>query len=246
MVVRPSVVIADRSEAFLMYLSILLNRLEFEALPVATGAAAAKMVRAVRPNLLFLGAELIGDNPLRLLKELRADQQLSDLPIYFTSANLSESEPALNAGANGFLEKPISLDTLHLLLEKVRQAPGGMRKSPRAPFPCQVVLVWNGQRNDCQAVTLSEGGIYLRRRIPQQRGSLLNVQIPIEDGGVLDLEGEVIYTKELPEGRFTLPPGMAVRFLNPTTDKLAVLRRIIGRNLIGDILAEQEEPVIRS
>lgn len=245
MPVRPSVVIADRSEAFLMYLSILINRLDFEALPVATGSAAAKMARAVRPSLLILGADLPDANPYKLLQELNGDQDLAGLPIHFTSANSTDEEQARACGATGFLEKPVSLETLHQLLERVRRAPSGMRKSPRAPFSCQVTLEWGGQQCECQAVTLSEGGIYLRRRTPDQRGSLLTVHIPTETGEILQMEGEVIYTKELPEGRFTLPPGMAVRFLGPPPDKLARLRRLIESRLISDILAEQDEPVIR-
>lgn len=245
MSLRPTVVIADRSEAFLMYLSILLNRLEFEALPVASGSAASKMVRAVRPNMMILGAELTDADPFALLGELRGDEMFTGLPIYFTSANESDCKTSLAAGATGFLEKPISLENLHATLEQTRNFPGGQRRSPRAPYSRQVQLTWNGQTIDCQAVSLSEGGIYLRRRTPFPQGCLLDVRLPLDDGGHLELEGEVIYTKSLPEDRFTLPPGMAVRFLVPPEEAVGRLRRMVGECLIGDIVKEQDESVIR-
>jgi CheY-like chemotaxis protein len=245
MSLRPTVVVADRSEAFLMYLSILLNRFEFEALPVASGVATSKMIRAVRPNLLILGAELTDIDPFTLLSELRNDEMFTGLPIYFTSANESDSQIALAKGATGFLGKPISLETLHASLEQTRNFPGGQRRSPRAPYSRQVQLTWNGQTIDCQAVSLSEGGIYLRRRTPFPPGCLLDIRLALDDGGHLDLEGEVIYTKSLPEDRFTLPPGMAIRFLTPSEEAVGRLRRMVGECLIGDLIKEQDETVIR-
>jgi len=152
---QPTVVIADRSEAFLMYLAILLNRLEFEPLPVAGGKVAAKMVRAIRPQLLILGGELADGDPFRLLAELRGDASLDGLPIYFASANEIDRAPALAGGATGFLAKPISLETLHRILEETHHAPDRQRRSPRAPYPHQVTLDWNGQRLACPAVTLA-------------------------------------------------------------------------------------------
>ena len=145
MSLSPTVVVADCSEAFLMYLSILLNRLEFEALPVTSGTAAAKMVRAVRPNLLIIGAELAEADPLQLIAELREDETFSGLPIYFTSANETDEDAAMAAGATGFLAKPIGLDALHAALEQTRNFPGGQRRTPRIAFTRQVNLVWNGQ-----------------------------------------------------------------------------------------------------
>jgi CheY-like chemotaxis protein len=245
MSLSPTVVVADCSEAFLMYLSILLNRLEFEALPVASGTAAAKMVRAVRPNLLIIGADLAVTDPLHLITELRKDETLSGLPIYFTSANETDEDAAIAAGATGFLTKPIVLDALHAALEQTRNFPGGQRRCPRTAYTRQVNLVWNGQTAVCQAVSLSEGGIYIRRRFPFPQGCLLDIHLPMDEGDPLRLEGEVIYTKNLPKDRFTLPPGMAIRFLAPSEEVIGRLRRLVAERLIADLVAEQDEPVIR-
>jgi CheY-like chemotaxis protein len=241
----PTVVVADCSEACLMYLSILLNRLEFEALPVASGIAAAKMVRAVRPNLLIIGADLAEADPLQLIAELRADEVLSGLPIYFASANETDEATAKAAGATGFLTKPINLESLHAILEKTRNFPGGQRRTPRIPFDRQVNLLWNNQTIVGQAVSLSEGGIYIRRRFPFPQGCLVDIHLPMDEGDTLHLEGEVIYTKNLPKDRFTVPPGMAIRFLLPSAEDVGRLRRLIADRLIGDLVAEQDEPVIR-
>lgn len=241
----PTVVIADRSEAFLTYLSILLNRLEFEALPVSSGMAAIKMVRAVRPNLIIIGADLEEIEPLQMVMELNRDETLSGLPIYLCSANKADGEAAMAAGATGFLHKPIDLEALHAALEQTRTFPGGQRRTPRISFTRQVSLVWNGQTILCQGVSLSEGGIYLQRLFPFPQGCFLDIRLPMDEGDTLDLEGEVIYAQELPKDRFTLPPGMAIRFLLPSETAIGRLRRMVAEHLIGDILTEQQEPVIR-
>lgn len=243
---HPTVVIADRSEAFLMYLSILLNRLAFESLPVKSASATTKLVRAVRPNLLILGGELEEADPLQLLVELRNDESLSGLPVYFASANETDREDAMAAGATGFLTKPISLDLLFAALEQTRTFPGGHRRTPRIVYQRQVSLTWNGQTIACQSVSLSEGGVYLRRRTPFPQGCLVDVRLPLDGGETLDIEGEIIYTQNLPKDRFTLPPGMAVRFLSPSDESIGRLRRMVAESLIGDIVAEQDEPVIRN
>lgn len=244
MSLSPTVVIADRSEAFLMYLSILLNRLEFEALPVSSGMAAIKMARAVRPNLMIIGTDLDEIEPLRMVMELNQDEALSGLPIYFSSANETDENAAMAAGATGFLHKPIRLEALHSALEQTRNFPGGQRRTPRIAFPRQVSLGWNGQTIACQGVSLSEGGIYLRRRFPFPQGCFLDIHLPMDEGDTLDLEGEVIYAQDLPKDRFTLPPGMAIRFLLPSEAAVGRLRRMVAEHLIGDILTEQDEPVI--
>ena len=115
----------------------------------------------------------------------------------------------------------------------------------RAPFPQKVSLTFNHKTYECQAITLSEGGIYIRRKLPLPQGCLLDVSIPVGSGKTLLLEGEVIYTKQLSEDRFTMPPGMAIRFLMVNEQDAQVLRDHITNLLIGDIIEEQEEPVIK-
>lgn len=243
---QPTVVIADRSEAFLMCLSRLLARLEFEVLPVSHALNALKMIRAVRPNLLILGADLEGADPIQLIAELRRDESLAGMPIYFTSANETDEKPAMTNGANGFLAKPISLEALHAALEQTRCFPGGYRRSPRIAYTHQVNLTWNGQTTTCESISLSEGGIYLRHNAPFPQGCLVDIRLPLDQGEFLELEGEVIYTLDIPRDRFTLPPGMAIRFLTPSAEAVGQLRRLIAERLIGDIVNEPNAPVIRN
>ncbi len=51
---KPIAVIVDDSKPFLMYLSILLNRMNLEVLPVNNAAEALEIARVTRPHLITM------------------------------------------------------------------------------------------------------------------------------------------------------------------------------------------------
>jgi hypothetical protein len=97
---------------------------------------------------------------------------------------------------------------------------------------------------ECHAISLSEGGIYVRRRDPLANGSPVEVSIPITEETILHLKGEVIYQKEIGADMIKIAPGMAIRFTEFNANNASLLRAYIVEMLTGDILQEQEEEVI--
>jgi len=59
------------------------------------------------------------------------------------------------------------------------------------------------------------------------------------------LPGEIIYTKGIDKGRFMIPPGMAIRFDDYDEAVGARLNQEVSELLIGDIVNEQREEIIR-
>lgn len=243
---RPTVIIADKSEAFLMYMSILLNRMDFEVLPVSSGLNALKMAKAVQPNLVVIGLDLHEMPGLEVIEAMRNDQDLLSIPVIMCSEDATQADACTKRGAQAFLAKPIDVEQLHDAMEGCQIYPGSQRKHMRAPYTEKVSLTWNFKTVEAQAVTLSEGGIYIRKKIPFPQGCLLDITVPLDNGQTLELEGEVIYTKQLSEDRFTMPPGMAIRFLMVNEANAKILNDQITRLLIGDLVDEQDEPIIRA
>jgi two-component system cell cycle response regulator DivK len=244
MIERPTVLLADRSESFLMYLSILLNRMDYEVLPVGDGKSLLKMARAIQPGLIALGPDIPGSSPIEIMRLCQEDDDLKEIPVLIADEASKEHEYRA-AGCSAFLAKPIEIEQLYTALSQIGNQPGFRRKHLRADFHKQVVMSRNDQVIKCQGITLSEGGIFIRRRTPFPQGCLLKIEIPGAKQQTLTLDGEVIYTKQVTEDRFTMPPGMAIRFLDVNdTDRLA-LRTIIKSLLIGDLLEEQDEPVLK-
>lgn len=240
---RPTVLLSDRNQSFLMYLSILLTRMDYDVLPVGDCKSLLKMAGAVQPDLIALGPDVPESTTLETLALLRADAALSHLPLLVVDEAGREAV-YLAAGCQAFLAKPVDIDQLHAALTRIGSLPGGRRKHLRTEFRQQVILTHNEKVVKCQGITLSEGGIFIRRPTPFPPGCHLRIEIPALDQRPLVLAGEVIYTKQLTQDRFTMPPGMAVRFLPGAEQDHLALKLLVRRLLVGDLLEEQEESIL--
>ena len=68
------------------------------------------MIRKASPDLVMLDVMLPGKSGFEILKELRADAALADLPILMLTARgqTRDREIALEAGVSRFMTKPFS------------------------------------------------------------------------------------------------------------------------------------------
>jgi CheY-like chemotaxis protein len=66
------------------------------------------------PGLILLDLQMPVMDGFEVLRRLRADPALCDIPVYAVSANAQalDIEAARTAGFDGYLTKPIQLDTL--------------------------------------------------------------------------------------------------------------------------------------
>ncbi|KQT35638.1 hypothetical protein ASG22_01030 [Chryseobacterium sp. Leaf405] len=74
------------------------------------------MLHSNLPNIILLDVMLPDGNGLDLCNELKADSQLSNIPIIIMSAHLQldKSHPI---AANGFVKKPFDLEELSLTIK---------------------------------------------------------------------------------------------------------------------------------
>jgi len=103
------VLIADDNADMRDYLKRLLGtRWDVEA--VADGQAALAAIRANKPDLVLTDVMMPNMDGFGLLREIRADPQLRELPVVMLSARAREEArvEGLQAGANDYLIKPFS------------------------------------------------------------------------------------------------------------------------------------------
>ena len=81
-----------------------------EVLAVPDGQAALHAVRTRKPDLLVTDVMMPGLDGLGLLRAMRADPELRDVPIIMLSARAGEESriEGLDAGADDYLTKPFS------------------------------------------------------------------------------------------------------------------------------------------
>jgi CheY-like chemotaxis protein len=241
---RLTALLTDRSESFLIYLSILLQRMDFDVLPVSDGPSLLKLNKAVNPVLIILGPDVPEMSTLDVLKALQQDKE-NDVPVLVIDEDRSKESEYRASGCAELLTKPVDVELLHSFLARLRPGTGSKRRHMRADFRNKVTLTLEHQIIKCQGVTLSEGGIFIRKKAPFPQGSRLQIEIPLDGNETLFVDGEVIYTKQLSENRFTIPPGMAVRFMNMIEEDRMTLKKFIKNLLVGDLLEEQDEQILK-
>lgn len=79
-----------------------------------SGSEGLTLVREVRPALVLMDIQLPGMSGIEVIRRMRADAQLRDLPIVALTALVmpGDRERCLEAGANAYLAKPVNAITL--------------------------------------------------------------------------------------------------------------------------------------
>ena len=101
-------------------LGALVGALGFDVVEAADGQQALAQVQAHAPHLVLMDAAMPVMDGIEATRRLRADERWRDLPVLIVSAAVSETDQqrCLDAGASGFIAKPVRHD---LLLQALRQ-----------------------------------------------------------------------------------------------------------------------------
>lgn len=244
---RPIAVVVDESKPFLMYLSILLNRMNLEVLQVNNAAEALEISRVTRPHLITMDMMMADMDGLEALRAIRADEELAEMSVIMISSYQDKNRlwEALSLGCIDVLEKPVDLRRLHKAVQRCDLYAGGRRRYLRASFEKTVGLHYQGKRLDVQSVTLSERGIFLRTAVQLAKGVHVEIDLPLPSNESLHVGGSVIYDKAENGGASVILPGVAIKFDRLTLQNSKILSGLVEELLIGDILLEQEEPLIK-
>src|SRR6476661_8725711 len=80
----------------------------------ADGDAALEQLRTRRYDMVVLDVMMPGRSGIDVLREMRADEAMRDVPVVVVSAwqSSQDIDSALAAGANGFLPKPFRAEEL--------------------------------------------------------------------------------------------------------------------------------------
>jgi len=117
-----NVLIVDDYRTMLRIIRNLLKQLEFNNVDEAVdGQEALAKLRAGNFGLVISDLNMVPMTGLDLLKEVRADQRLKDMPFVMITAE-SKTEnvvAAKQAGVSNYIVKPFNAETLREKIEKV-------------------------------------------------------------------------------------------------------------------------------
>jgi CheY-like chemotaxis protein len=242
------IIIADDNKTFLMYLGLLLKRLDFEVMPVENGLEVLRLSRMAPVDLILLDIDMKVMDGFSVLRHLREDKQTAQMPVIMLSGDSgSETMGKCKAlGCYDYLTKPLRVDKLHDSLQRCFFSQKGTnRRFLRASYKSQVVLIQKGIAHELYAETLSEGGIYVRKEEPFPVGSEVIVKLRLGEKGSIKVKGTVIYTKKLFGDFLTLPPGMAIAFDRLRPEDTVTLKSYIEDLVAKDIFESQKEELFQ-
>lgn len=123
----PHVFLADADEQTLTLYRDQLTRLGCAVTTTRSGAEALRRVRELQPDIVVLAIQLPELDGLTVMRRLRADTDVSAIPVIAVTALAmpGDRERGLAAGATRYLAKPVSGRTLIATIAEVLAAQGG-------------------------------------------------------------------------------------------------------------------------
>ena len=244
---KKTVLVADDSETFVMYFSLLLKRLGFEVIPAENGLEALKLIKVTEPNLVMLDIKMPVMDGITALRLIKADKRTTEIPVIMVTTDARDEtiKECKSLGCSGYITKPVNISKIHEVLQESLYSPLGFkRRYVRTSYTKKVSVIYDGKKYELYASTLSEGGIYVMKKDPLPIGAEVKVILYLDEGKELSIDASVIYIKGVYGDLFKTPPGMALEFKNLSDDDSLVLKNYVKRLLTDDIIDTQEEKVI--
>ena len=150
--------VVDDSQTFLMYIGLLLKRMNYRIMPACNGVECLKLLKLAEPDAILLDFHMLPLNGLKILQHIKEDRQTSSIPIVMVSNDASQEsvKKCMDLGAHDYLTKPIKIDRLHNVLQECFFGyKGTNRKHLRERFIRKLSVYCEGKDYEYYAETLS-------------------------------------------------------------------------------------------
>jgi signal transduction histidine kinase/DNA-binding NarL/FixJ family response regulator len=116
---RDTILVIDDDAAVRELMSRFLGKLGFNVLTVASGEEGLRLAKQVRPVLITLDVVMPGCDGWSVLSKMKADSELSKIPVIMVTIVDNESR-GLDLGASNYLIKPVDRERLAVLIARHR------------------------------------------------------------------------------------------------------------------------------
>lgn len=113
------ILIVDDEATLLATLSLELSRGGFRCHPVESGEAALKTLESVEPQIALVDIRLPGIDGLELIRRVRAAGAAFPIVVLTAYGSVESAVAAMKAGANDYLQKPVAIGELEVVLHRV-------------------------------------------------------------------------------------------------------------------------------
>ena len=112
------IMICDDDQGILDVLEMLLEPEGFEVSKEIDSTLLFDRVKTEKPDLLLLDLWMPVLSGYDLIKKIRKDREVKNLPVIVLSASRNEKDIALETGANHFMAKPFDIEEIILLVNE--------------------------------------------------------------------------------------------------------------------------------
>ncbi len=125
---RKKILIVDDDRQVSLALSIRLKAADYDVDVAGDGENALEKLTASVPDVVLLDMRMPGIDGLEVMRQMKRDPRLANIPVIFVSANAQETakRAALNAGGKIFLEKPFESRALLEAIQRVLEQNSGV------------------------------------------------------------------------------------------------------------------------
>lgn len=115
------VLVADDDVDICDMLGMKLRQSNYEVHTALDGLQTLEMIRSVRPNLVILDIMMPFKSGMDVLREMRSDPAIADIPVILMTASRQEKdvESGFALGVIDYINKPFNLKDLVLLAQSV-------------------------------------------------------------------------------------------------------------------------------
>lgn len=225
------ILVVDSDTNDLFYLSMLLQRFEYNICTAKTGKEALELSSVVVPALVITEMSLADMNGLELIMMLKQEELTANLPVIVaTAGHTPEKErQCLQAGAFACIQDPVHAQELYRSVQAAIETTP--RKTIRIPahLPVSVNNVQLDSVEGEYASVLSEQGMHIRMLKPYPQKTALTVRIMIK-GRIIVAEAVVLYSHPFDERPYK-DPGMGLHFTRIAPQDQSLLQKFINEEI---------------
>lgn len=233
--------VVDGDAAHLYYMSILLQRLEYNIHATKTEEDALEIVDMATPALVLTETALAGTDGYELLKKIKRNPRTFAIPVIVVTSSRDPAvkEACLREGCSAYFQKPVDPDVLYAAIQKETES------RPRRYIrlnTCLNVIVGDEKAAESSIISdyitaLSEQGMYVSTTRPKAAGTPVPVTIFLE-GSRIKVEGSVLYSFLQGQGPLKTP-GMGIKFTTIDPQDEARIRTFIRKELTKGLPARR-------
>jgi DNA-binding response OmpR family regulator len=117
---KKTILFAEDNESITKIILYILKKDGYETIHYPTGEGVVEGAKLHKPDLILLDLMMPVKDGLMILREIKYDPEIKNIPVIFLSANSSDSKikDGMAIGAADYILKPFSFDDLSLRIKK--------------------------------------------------------------------------------------------------------------------------------